>query len=157
MHDILALYFALLSNNSKNFKVQTIFDDWCWTIQIFLLWRVPSSLSGCRLAVKSWMSTPGNFALLKTWIQSARMLMSKNNERWSKWKKMSDFPIIADVVFQNMKREELGLKHTILNSQGPEKKTNLIYTFFMEFFDCTLELLPSHSPYVKNDWPFTQK
>lgn len=95
------------------------------------------------------MSTPGNFALLKTWIQSARMLMSKNNERCSKWKKMSDFPIIADVVFQNMKREELGLKHTILNSQGPEKKTNLIYTFFMEFFDCTLELLPSHSPMSK--------
>lgn len=25
-------------------------------------------------------STPGNFALLKTWIQSAQMLMSKNNE-----------------------------------------------------------------------------
>lgn len=77
------------------------------------------------------------------------MLMSKNNERWSKWKKMSDFPIIADVVFQNMKREELGLKHTILNSQCPEKKTNLIFTFFMEFFDCTLELLPSHSPMSK--------
>lgn len=76
-------------------------------------------------------------------------ILLKNNERWSKWKKMSDFPIIADVVFQNMKREELGLKHTILNSQGPEKKTNLIYTFFMEFFDCTLELLPSHSPMSK--------
>lgn len=49
-------------------------------------------------------------------------ILLKNNERWSKWKKMSDFPIIADVVFQNMKREELGLKHTILNSQCPVKK-----------------------------------
>lgn len=79
------------------------------------------------------------------------MLMSKNNERCFKWKKMLDFLIIVDVVFQNMKREELGLKYIILNSQCLEKKINLIYIFFMEFFDCILEFFFFYSLYVKND------